>query len=544
MPMKKIEIYDTTLRDGTQAEEINLSTEDKLRIALELDSLGVDYLEGGWPGSNPTDRKFFEEIKQYDLKHSRIAAFGSTHNPKKRPDTDPNLEALIKAAPQAATLFGKTWDLHVTEALRVPLARNLELIRDSVAHMIPHVEEVIFDAEHFFDGFKANKEFTLSCLKSAHEGGARVLVLCDTNGGCLPHEIRSIIEEVQKAMPGAALGIHVHNDSDTAVASSIEAVRAGCIQVQGTVNGYGERCGNANLCSVIPGLELKFGDTYRCLPEGNMARLTTVANYVSEVCNLRPFMRQPYIGRSAFAHKGGIHVSAVLKDPRTYEHIKPEQVGNQQRVLLSDLSGRSNILFMAKKFGYELDKDDPSVTEMLATLKDRETIGYDYSAAEASYELLFYRTMGWSKQYFDLLNYRVVDTLHKDSDEPFIEATVMVKVRGSLEHTAATGRGPVNALDNALRKGLDKFYPCLKEMRLSDFKVRVLSGTQRDTGGTASFVRVLIESQDKNSRWTTIGVSYDVIDASWQALVDSINYKLFKDDPKKWPSTRHPVFKA
>jgi 2-isopropylmalate synthase len=542
--MKKIEIYDTTLRDGTQAEEINLSTEDKLRIALELDALGVDYIEGGWPGSNITDKRFFDEIKQYDLKHSRIAAFGSTHNPKKKPEDDPNLAAMINAKAPVATMFGKTWDLHVTEALRVPLERNLELIKNSVVHVKQHVTEVIFDAEHFFDGFKANKDFTLACLKSAHDGGARVLVLCDTNGGCLPYEIREIIEEVQKALPDAELGIHVHNDSDTAVASSIEAVRAGCIHVQGTVNGYGERCGNANLCSVIPCLELKCGGEYTCLPEGRLSRLTNVANYVSEVCNLRPFMRQPFIGRSAFAHKGGVHVSAVLKDPRTYEHIKPETVGNEQRVLLSDLSGRSNILFMAKKFGYELDKDDPSVTEMLATLKERETIGYDYSAAEASYELLFYRTMGWSKQYFDLLNYRVVDTTHKDAKEPFIEATVMFKVRGSLEHTAATGRGPVNALDNALRKGLDKFYPCLKEMRLSDFKVRVLSGTQRDTGGTASFVRVLIESQDKHARWTTIGVSYDVIDASWQALVDSINYKLFKDDPKKWPSTRHPVFKA
>jgi 2-isopropylmalate synthase len=540
--MKKIDIYDTTLRDGTQAEEINLSTEDKLRIALELDDLGIDYIEGGWPGSNITDKKFFEEIKQYDLKHSRIAAFGSTHNPKRKPADDPNLAAVIEAEPHVATLFGKTWDLHVTEALRVSTERNLDLISGSISHVNKHIKEIIFDAEHYFDGFKADKEYAVECLRRAFDAGASTLVICDTNGGCLPHEIRAITEETMKSLPDARFGIHTHNDSDTAVASAVEAVRAGCVQVQGTINGYGERCGNANLCSIIPILELKNEGLFRCLPEGKLARLTPISHYVSEVCNLRPFMRQPYVGRSAFAHKGGVHVSAVLKDSRTYEHIQPESVGNRQRVLLSDLSGRSNILFMAKKFGYELDKDDPAVLDMLANLKEREAMGYDYAAAQASYELLFYRTMGWSKEYFKLLNFRVVDSMQQETEPPFIEATVMIKVRGSIEHTAATGQGPVNALDNALRKALDCFYPCLKEMRLSDFKVRVLSGTQRDTGGTASFVRVLIESQDKTSRWTTIGVSFDVIDASWQALVDSINYKLFKDDPKKWPATRDPDF--
>lgn len=542
--MKKIQIYDTTLRDGTQAEEINLSTEDKLRIALELDGLGVDYIEGGWPGSNVTDEKFFEEIRRYDLKHARIAAFGSTHNPKKKPETDDNLAAIVKAQSEVATIFGKTWKLHVTEALRVSLKRNLELIAGSTAFLKKRVKEVIFDAEHFFDGFKADRAYALKCLKTAADNGAKMLVLCDTNGGCMPHEIRAIVEEVVKAMPKSKFGIHVHNDSDTAVASSIEAVRAGCIQVQGTINGYGERCGNANLCSIIPILALKSGGEYGCLSEGKLSGLTAISNFVSEVCNLRPFMRQPYVGRSAFAHKGGIHVSAVLKDARTYEHIDPKDVGNVQRVLLSDLSGRSNILYKAKKFGYDLDKDDPAVMDLLAGLKERESQGYDYSAAEASYELLFHRSMGWSKQYFKLLNFRVVDAMSDDHETPFIEATVMVKVRGHIEHTAATGQGPVNALDNALRKALDRFYPCLGEMRLSDFKVRVLSGTMRDTGGTASFVRVLIESHDKHSHWTTIGVSYDVIEASWQALVDSVNYKLFKDDPKKWPVNRNPDFKS
>jgi 2-isopropylmalate synthase len=536
--MRKISIYDTTLRDGTQAEEINLSTEDKIRVAKELDTLGLDYIEGGWPGSNVTDKKFFKEIKQYELKHSKIAAFASTHNPKRSAENDPNLHALVESGADVATLFGKTWDLHVTEALRTSLDRNLELIAGSVAHVRPHFPELIFDAEHFFDGFKANPEFTLACLKKAAEAGAEVIVLCDTNGGTMPREISEIMRRVKEELPGSALGIHCHNDSDMAVANTIQALAEGAVQVQGTINGYGERCGNANLCSILPNLAFKYGDEYQFLAKEHLDRLTGVSRYISEICNLRPFMRQPFVGRSAFAHKGGIHVSAVLKDPRTYEHIPPESVGNEQRVLLSDLSGRSNILFMADKYGYKLNKDDPAVMDLLARVKEHESMGYEYSAAEASFELLFYRTMGWSKQYFKLLNYRVVDALQEKAEQPFIEATVMIRVRGSVEHTAATGQGPVNALDNALRKALEAFYPNLREMRLSDFKVRVLSGTQRDTGGTASVVRVLIESQDKTSRWTTIGVSYDVIDASWRALVDSFNYKLFKDDPKKWPDKR------
>jgi 2-isopropylmalate synthase len=534
--MKTIQIYDTTLRDGTQAEEINLSTEDKIRIARKLDELGVHYIEGGWPGSNPTDKKFFKEIRGYELRHAKIAAFGSTHNPRSSAENDPNLRALLDSEARVVTLFGKTWDLHVREALRVDQGRNLDLIRDSIAFVRPKVDELFFDAEHFFDGYKDNPEYALACLKAAWEAGAELLVLCDTNGGCLPQEIRAIVSAVARALPGARLGIHAHNDSETAVANSIEAVEAGAVHVQGTVNGYGERCGNANLCSIIPNLELKFEGKYRCLPEGNLKLLTSASYYVAEVANLRQFLRQPYVGRSAFAHKGGVHVSAVLRNPKTYEHILPEAVGNAQRVLLSDLAGRSNILFMAKKYGYELDKNDTSVHDLLAEVKERESLGYEYSAAEASFEILFFRTMGWSKQYFQLLNFRVVDGMQENRDEPFIEATVMVKVRGHVEHTAATGRGPVNALDNALRKSLEQHYPNLREMRLVDFKVRVLSGIVRDAGGTASVVRVLIESSDKSSRWTTVGVSYDVIQASWRALVDSINYKLFKDDPQKWPN--------
>jgi 2-isopropylmalate synthase len=531
--MKTIQMYDTTLRDGTQAEEISLSTEDKIRIARKLDELGVQYIEGGWPGSNATDRKFFKEIKTYQLGTSRVAAFGSTHSPKSSAENDPNLKALLESEARVVTIFGKTWDLHVREALRVDLERNLELIRGSIAYLRPHVDELFFDAEHFFDGYKENPDYALTCLEAAHKSGADLLVLCDTNGGCIPSEVRSVVAAVSRAMPGARLGIHAHNDSETAVANSIEAVEAGAEHVQGTINGYGERCGNANLCSIIPNLELKFGGKYRCLPEGRLKLLTPTSYYVTEVANLRQFLRQPFVGRSAFAHKGGVHVSAVLRNPRTYEHVPPEAVGNAQRVLLSDLAGKSNILFMAKKYGYELDKNDTSVHDLLAEVKERESIGYEFSAAEASFELLFFRTMGWSKQYFQLLNFRVVDAMQENRDEPFIEATVMIKVRGHVEHTAATGRGPVNALDNALRKSLEQHYPNLREMRLVDFKVRVLSGV---AGGTASVVRVLIESADKNSRWTTVGVSYDVIQASWKALVDSINYKLFKDDPQKWPT--------
>lgn len=538
MEATKIFIYDTTLRDGTQAEEINLTAPDKLKVAMKLDDLGVDYIEGGWPGSNDTDRTFFQEIRQYDLKNARLAAFGSTHSPRGDVETDANLQAIIEAAPDVVTLFGKSWDLHVHEALRISLDKNLKIIRDSIAYMKEHFDEVFFDAEHFFDGFKANPDYALQCLKSAYEGGADVLVLCETNGGCLPSEIREIVEEVKKTLPDATLGIHTHNDSETAVANAVEAVLCGATHVQGTINGYGERCGNANLCSIIPNLELKNSGKFKCLPEGGLSKLTNVSNFVSETCNLRPFLRQPFVGRSAFAHKGGIHVSAVLRNSETYEHIAPQSVGNSQRVLLSDLSGRSNILFMAKKFGYDLDKNDSAVLELLAEIKERERIGYEYSSAEASFEMMFFRAMGWSKRYFRLKHFSVVDTIREGEDKLFSEATVRLMVGGQEEHTAATGYGQVHALDLALRKALDPFYPTLREMRLADFKVRVLSGSTRDTGGTASYVRVLIESSDQHSSWTTVGVSYDVIHASWEALVDSINYKLFKDDPQKWPTIR------
>ncbi|NDV28002.1 citramalate synthase [Desulfovibrio sp. JC010] len=532
--MKQIKIYDTTLRDGTQSEEINLSVQDKVRITRKLDDLGVHYVEGGWPGSNATDKEFFQEIQNYALKNIKVSAFGSTHMNRLTPENDPNLNALIESGAKAMSIFGKTWDFHATSALGVTLERNIELISNSIGYLRPHVEELFFDAEHFFDGFKANPEFTISCLKAAYEAGADVLVLCDTNGGSMPEDVAEACRVVQEKIPGCSIGIHAHNDCELAVANSLAAVKNGAIQIQGTMNGYGERCGNANLCSIIPNLELKLG--YETIGKDKLIKLKETSTYVTEIANLRPFLRQPFVGQAAFAHKGGIHVSAVLKDSTSYEHIDPLLVGNDRRVLLSDLSGKSNVLYKAKQYGYDLDKNDPAVQTILADIKERESIGFEYSAAEASFELLFFKAMGWSKRYFEFINFFVVDAKRKNDQEPFSEATVIVKVHGEENHTAASGDGPVNALDKALRKALEPFYPSLKDVRLQDFKVRVLSGAVRQAAGTSSNVRLLIESTDGKSQWTTMGVSHNIIEASWQALVDSINYKLFKDDPQKWPS--------
>jgi 2-isopropylmalate synthase len=534
--MRRVQIYDTTLRDGTQAEDINLTTEDKLRIALKLDELGVAYVEGGWPGSNPTDKRFFQEIQNYSLKNTSIAAFGSTHNHRTSAGGDPNLKALLDSGTPVVTIFGKTWDIHVTEALGTTLPRNLELIGDSLAFLRPNVRELFFDAEHFFDGYKANPDYALAGLRRAFEAGADVLVLCDTNGGTLPTDFRRIMGAVVAAMPEAKFGVHTHNDSGVAVANSLEGVELGAVQVQGTTNGFGERCGNANLCSIIPSLTLKLG--IECLPEGKLPLLTPTAHFVSEMVNQAPPSNQPYVGGAAFAHKGGVHVSAVVKNPLTYEHVRPESVGNVRRVLLSDLSGQSNILYKAREFGFELDKNDPFVLELLTTIKEREAAGYEYTAAEASYELLLNRVLGRARGYFTVVRYRVLDDNRCDGVEPLTEATVMIKVGGRIKHTAATGRGPVNALDKAIRKALRGFYPRLAEMRLLDFKVRVLSGPrQEDCGkggcGTASHVRVLVECGDASRRWVTVGVSHNVIEASFQAMEDSINYKLFSDDKEK-----------
>ncbi len=523
----RVEIYDTTLRDGTQAENFNLSVEDKIRIAQKLDELGIDYIEGGWPGSNPKDQQFFSEIKNYDLKHSKIAAFGSTHLAKNKAEEDPNLKALVASGAPVVTIFGKSWDIHVKDALRISLERNLEIIESSLAFLKKNVEVLFYDAEHFFDGFKADKEYAISTLKKAKDAGAQCLVLCDTNGGTLPHEITEIIKIVQKELGNdTPLGIHCHNDSETAVANSIAAVLAGVKQVQGTINGFGERCGNANLCSIIPALVLKLG--YNCEAGKHLKKLTSTARFVYEIANLAPNKYQPYVGASAFAHKGGIHVSAVQRNPETYEHIRPELVGNIQRILVSDLAGKSNVLAKAKQFGLNLSSDDPLILELVARLKELEAQGYQFEGAEASFELLMRRAMGTIRKYFDLMAFRVLDQKCKEDEPPQAEATVMVRVGGKIEHTAAVGEGPVNALDNAIRKALETFYPRLKNMSLVDYKVRVLP----DSPGTGAKVRVLIESKDDKDKWGTVGVSHDIIEASWQALVDSICYKLIKDEKR------------
>lgn len=521
--MRLIKIYDTTLRDGTQAEDISFSVEDKIRIAERLDDFGVHYIEGGWPGSNPKDAEFFKKIKKVPLKKAKIVAFGSTKRPRIKAGEDSNLKALLDAKTEAITIFGKSWDLHVKDALRISLKENLDLIRDSIRYLKDRIPEVFYDAEHFFDGYKANPDYALETLKAAEEAGADCLVLCDTNGGMMPTELGKIFKEV-KASLKTPLGIHAHNDSETAVANTIIAVELGAIQVQGTINGYGERCGNANLCSIIPNIKIKLG--LDCISDEDLRKIRDVSRFVDEIANLRHFKRQPYVGDSAFAHKAGVHVAAVLKNPLTYEHIRPDAVGNYQRVLVSDLSGKSNVLRKAKEFNIKINKESPQLQDIVNTLKDLENQGFQFEGAEGSFELLMRKSLGTHKTFFDLIGFRVIVEKRKEKEEPISEATIMVKVGGKVEHTAATGNGPVNALDNALRKALERFYPELKKVRLIDYKVRVLAPGR----GTAAKVRVLIESGDNGRKWGTVGVSENIIDASWQALVDSIEYKLLKEE--------------
>jgi len=488
--MDLIKIYDTTLRDGTQGEDISFQVTDKIRIAHKLDELGIHYIEGGWPGSNPKDIAFFREIKKERLAQAKIAAFGSTCRAKTLPENDHNIRTLVSSRPDVITIFGKSWDFHVLKALGITLEENLQLIHDSLVFLKQHVGEVIYDAEHFFDGYKANPDYALETLLAAQTAQADCIVLCDTNGGNLPHEIAQIIGKVQEKVT-VPLGIHTHNDSECAVANSLAAVRQGVVQVQGTINGFGERCGNANLCSVIPGIKLKLGRD--SIPDGQLPRLRELSRYVYELANLSPNKHQAYVGNAAFAHKGGVHVSAVLRNSRTYEHIEPETVGNCTRVLVSDLSGKSNILAKAKEFGIEISGSDPLTQEILESVKEMENCGYQFEGAEASFELLMKKSLGRQKGYFSVLGFRVIDEKKSGEQKPSSEATVMVKVGGRTEHTAAAGQGPVNALDNALRKALQKFYPTIKELKLHDYKVRVLpQGT-----GTAAFTRVLIESGDK-----------------------------------------------
>jgi len=516
-----VKLYDTTLRDGTQAENISFLLEDKIRIAHRLDELGIHYIEGGWPGSNPKDVAFFKEIKKEKLGQARIAAFGSTRRARVAPEKDNNLRTLLAAEPDVITIFGKCWDLHVHEALRISLDENLELIFDSLEYLKKHSGEVFFDAEHFFDGYKANPDYAIRALLAAEQAKVDCIVLCDTNGGTLPFELAEIIKNVRKRIK-VPLGIHTHNDSECAVANALQAVDSGAVQVQGTINGFGERCGNANLCSIIPSLQLKM--KRQCMTPEQLRNLHDVSRFVYELANISPDIRQPFVGNSAFAHKGGVHVSAIERNPETYEHIRPELVGNRTRILVSDLSGRSNILAKAREFNINLDSKDPLALEILDNIKAMEHRGYQFEGADASFELLMKKALGSHRKFFQIMGFRVLDEKRGEDQRPTSEATIKVKVGGKIEHTAAEGSGPVNALDNAIRKALEKFFPRLKEVKLLDYRVRVLPAGQ----GTASSTRVLIESGDKHNRWGTVGVSDNIIDASYLALIDSLDFKLHK----------------
>ncbi len=526
--MSLVKIYDTTLRDGTQAEDVSFLVEDKVRIAHKLDEFGVHYIEGGWPGSNPKDVAFFKDIKKEKLSQAKIAAFGSTRRAKITPDKDQNIITLIQAQPDVVTIFGKTWDFHVREALRISLDENLDLIFDSLEYLKAHTPEVFYDAEHFFDGYKANPDYAIKTLKAAEAAKVDCIVLCDTNGGTMPFDLAEIVKDVKKHIK-TPLGIHAHNDSECAVANSLTAVSLGIVQVQGTINGFGERCGNANLCSIVPALQLKMKK--ECVSPEQLKKLRELSRFVYELANFSPSKHQPYVGNSAFAHKGGVHVSAIQRHPETYEHLRPELVGNSTRVLVSDLSGRANILAKAEEFQINLDSKDPVTLEILDNIKEMENRGYQFEGAEASFELLMKRALGSHKKFFSVIGFRVMDEKRHEDQKMISEATIMVKVGGKVEHTAAEGNGPVNALDNAIRKALEKFYPRLKEVKLLDYKVRVLPAGQ----GTASAIRVLIESGDKQNRWGTVGVSDNVIDASYQALIDCIEFKLHKDEEQEAP---------
>lgn len=519
--MPKVQIYDTTLRDGTQGEGISLSVDDKIKIALKLDAMGFHYIEGGWPGSNPKDMEFFVRIKDYPLTNAQITAFGSTRRPNVAATEDANLKALLESGVKVATIFGKSWDFHVTDALNTTLSENLAMIEESLGYLKGKGLTVFYDAEHFFDGYKANRKYALATLQAAQQGGAEVIILCDTNGGTMPHQITEIIADVKNYID-VPLGIHAHNDCELAVANSLLAVQAGVAQVQGTVNGYGERSGNANLCSVIPSLAFKYG--VDSIPSDNLMHLTEMSRYVSEVANINPNPHQAYVGSSAFAHKGGIHVSALLKDAATYEHIQPEMVGNSRRVLVSELSGTSNLLYKFKEMNVDVDKQNPENRKLLEQIKDLESRGYQFEGAEGSFELLMHKAFGDYSQPFSLENMRLI--LELKEDQPVhSEAVIKVRVKDEVVHTAAEGNGPVNALDNALRKALEEVYPRVKGMKLNDYKVRVLD----EKAGTDAPVRVLIETGDGKKSWSTVGVSTNIIEASWQALVDSMAYGLLKE---------------
>ena len=518
-PVPHIDLYDTTLRDGAQSEDVSFSVEDKLLITQKLDELGMHFIEGGWPGSNPKDVLFFEEMKKIELKSARLVAFGATRRWRHKAAKDENLQHLLNAGTEWITLFGKSWDLHVTEALGITLEQNLELISDSIDYLKSKGKRIFYDAEHFFNGYLARPDYALKTLETARKAGAECLILCDSNGGMMPWQIQEAVETVFKEI-GAPIGIHAHNDSEMAVANTLTAVALGVTHVQGTINGFGERCGNANLCSILPNMKLKMG--LNVISDKQLRHLRSVSRFVSEIGNLPHYKHQPYVGRSAFAHKGGIHVHAVRKNAETYEHITPEKVGNTQRILISDYAGKSSLLEKAKAYGIPLSDDNPQVQKILTKLKKLEHEGFQFEGAEGSFELMMKRALGVEKTFFKLIGFRVIDEKRQGDLHPVSEASIRVSVDGQEEHTVAQGNGPVNALDHALRSALEKFYPALSEVKLLDYKVRVLTARE----GTASRVRVLIESGDGKKKWGTVGVSENIIEASWQALVDSIEYKL------------------
>jgi 2-isopropylmalate synthase len=527
--MEQVYLYDTTLRDGTQGEEISFSVEDKIKIAHRLDAFGIDYIEGGWPGSNPKDMEFFERMKNAELKHARLASFGSTCRASSSPSSDDNVNQLLRAETPVVTIFGKSWDMHVTTALGTTLERNLEIIAATVKYLKENGKEVVYDAEHFFDGYKSNPEYALKTLRAAEAAGADFIVLCDTNGGTLSDEVEAIVKAARESVR-TKLGIHAHNDSELAVSNSLAAVRGGCVQVQGTINGFGERCGNANLCSIIPNLQLKMG--HSVVSEAKMKSLTDLSRFVSEVANLQPKKNLPYVGQSAFAHKGGVHVSAVMKSAQTYEHIEPELVGNARRVLVSDLSGKSNVLYKAAELGIDLSGSNGQVGAIVNELKSLENEGYVFEDADASLEILMKKDTGKTEIPFKLEALRIIIEKNTNDGVTHTEAVIKLRVGDKIEHTAAEGNGPVNALDNALRKALLQFYPHLSNTKLTDYKVRVVDAGE----GTGARVRVLIETTDQESNWNTVGVSENIIEASWKALVDSIVFKMMKDNEKCRPA--------
>ena len=520
MTKKILTTYDTTLRDGAQTVGISLSSQDKLNISKILDSLKIDYIEGGWPGSNPKDEQYFKDIRNIDITHSKIAAFGSTRRKNYSCKDDKMVQALVDSNADVITIVAKTWDFQVTKALNMDLKENLIIISDTVSYLKDKGFTVFIDAEHFYDGFKDNSEYAFQCLESASKAGVDMLVLCDTNGGTLPDEAFNITSTVVNNV-NIPLGVHFHNDSGVAVANSICSVRAGAVSVQGTINGYGERCGNCDLISFIPSAILKMG--YDCSSADVLSHISEVSRFVSEICNLPQDESRPYVGGNAFAHKGGIHVSALQKDTRTYEHIDPELVGNRRKVMISELSGKSNIEFKAKELGINIEGDLKLSKNVLKKIKDLEEKGFQFEAAEGSFELIIREATGEYKPFFNFIGFRLITEMN-GKNKLECEATIKLEVNGKIEHTAAIGNGPVDAIDNALRKALVKFYPEISAIHLSDYKVRVLN----EDSGTASTVRVLIDQTDGTDHWGTVGVSTDIIEASWMALVDGIEFMLFK----------------